>query len=169
MAINPTPDQQKAITTHGCNVLVSASAGAGKTAVLVQRIITMLTSDNHPVGLDHLLVVTFTKAAAKDMKDKLQTALTEMISNIKPDTNQHQQQQRWLIQQLHLLNIADITTIDAFCMELVKRYFYVIGLDPSFRMLDDNEKTLLKSEDVAKISLKTLLSNFSGEVVDIKL
>lgn len=178
MTINPTPDQQKAITTHGCNVLVSASAGSGKTAVLVQRIITMLTSDNHPVGLDHLLVVTFTKAAAKDMKDKLQTALTEMISNIKPDTNQHQQQQRWLIQQLHLLNIADITTIDAFCMELVKRYFYVIGLDPSFRMLDDNEKTLLKQQvweqvrencyvdEEHQVNFVQLIQNFSNDRSD---
>lgn len=146
MAIKPTPDQQKAITTRGSNVLVSASAGSGKTAVLVQRIITMLT-DNPHIGLDHLLVVTFTKAAAKDMKDKLQKALTDKINAIHPTNNdQLVAQQKWLVQQLHLLNIADITTIDAFCMELVKRYFYVLGIDPSFRMLDDNEQVLLKQQ-----------------------
>ena len=146
MAIKPTPDQQKAIMIRGSNVLVSASAGSGKTAVLVQRIITMLT-DNSQIGLDHLLVVTFTKAAAKDMKNKLQKALTDKINAIHPaHNNQLVAQQKWLVQQLHLLNIADITTIDAFCMELVKRYFYVLGIDPDFRIIDDNEQVLLKQQ-----------------------
>lgn len=152
MTIQPTPNQQKAIDIDGCNLLVSASAGSGKTAVLVQRILRILTDPHERVSLDHLLIVTFTKAAAKDMKAKLQKELTQRIDSIHLDAadnlqqRQLRSQQDWLIQQLRLLNVADITTTDAFCMQLVRRYFYVIDLDPSFRMMDNNEQILLKQQ-----------------------
>lgn len=140
MAFNYTPDQQKAIKDRPeGNILVSASAGSGKTRVLVDRIIDMVK--NQHVDIDQLLVVTFTNAAAKEMRQRLQIALREEFSNA-PENEKSR-----LLTQIQKVAVADITTMDAYCQKLVGRYYYLLGIDPNFRILaDDTEKALLKDQ-----------------------
>ena len=140
MAFNYTPDQQKAIKDRPeGNILVSASAGSGKTRVLVDRIIDMVK--NQHVDIDQLLVVTFTNAAAKEMRQRLQIALREEFSNA-PENEKSR-----LLTQIQKVAVADITTMDAYCQKLVDRYYYLLGIDPNFRILaDDTEKALLKDQ-----------------------
>lgn len=129
MAFNFTPAQQQAIDDEGHNILVAASAGSGKTRVLVQRVINKIKAG---IGIDELLVVTFTEAAAKEMKERIQVALRKEIA----DTTSEDEKRRYLT-QLSKLNVANISTLHAFCLQLLKRYYYVINLDPIFRMLTD--------------------------------
>lgn len=140
MAFNYTPDQLKAIKDRPeGNVLVSASAGSGKTRVLVDRIIDMVK--NQHVDVDQLLVVTFTNAAAKEMRQRLQVALREEF-NQAPENEKGR-----LLTQIQKVAVADITTMDAYCQKLVGRYYYLLGIDPNFRILaDDTEKQLLKDQ-----------------------
>lgn len=140
MAFNYTSDQQKAIKDRPeGNILVSASAGSGKTRVLVDRIIDMVK--NQQVDVDQLLVVTFTNAAAKEMRQRLQVSLREEFSNAPED------QKNRLLTQIQKVAVADITTMDAYCQKLVGRYYYLLGIDPNFRILaDDTEKQLLKDQ-----------------------
>lgn len=137
-----TEGQKQAINDHPKgNILVSASAGSGKTRVLVDRIIKMVITQN--VNIDKLLVVTFTKAAAKEMKERLQLALrSEYQATDNPEQKRH------LLWQLHKVPVADITTIDAFCQKLVGRYYYLLGMDPNFRMLTDATEIDLLREQV---------------------
>ncbi len=140
MAFEYTPDQLKAIKDRPAgNVLVSASAGSGKTRVLVDRIIDMVK--NQHVDIDQLLVVTFTNAAAKEMRQRLQAALRE-------EFNQAAEAEKGrLLTQIQKVAVADITTMDAYCQKLVGRYYYLLGIDPNFRILaDDTEKQLLKDQ-----------------------
>ncbi|MGI6038311.1 MAG: UvrD-helicase domain-containing protein, partial [Limnochordia bacterium] len=130
-----TQQQWAAITTRGRNILVAAGAGAGKTAVLVERIIGSLLDAEAPVDLDRLVVVTFTEAAAAQMRERIGEALEGAL----PD-NPH------LYRQLALLPKANISTIHAFCARLLRRYFYQLNLDPSFRILDGQEAELLKTQ-----------------------
>src|SRR5699024_7612477 len=120
---------------------VSAAAGSGKTAVLVERIVEMVTDSRHPVDIDHLLVVTFTRAAAGEMRDRIMAALEERLAN-EPD-NEHLQRQTSYIHN------ARISTIDGFCTYVIGNYFHLIDLDPSYRTADEGELKLLKS-DVAR-------------------
>ncbi|KRK87603.1 helicase-exonuclease AddAB subunit AddA [Lentilactobacillus sunkii] len=140
MAFNYTPDQQKAIKDRPeGNVLVSASAGSGKTRVLVDRIIDMVK--NQHIDVDQLLVVTFTNAAAKEMRQRLQVALREEFNNA-PEGEKSR-----LLTQIQKVAVSDITTMDAYCQKLVGRYYYLLGIDPNFRILaDDTEKQLLKDQ-----------------------
>ncbi|PKM58092.1 MAG: helicase-exonuclease AddAB subunit AddA [Firmicutes bacterium HGW-Firmicutes-3] len=133
-----TEQQSKVITTHGRNLLVSAAAGSGKTAVLVERIIRMITNKREPVSIDSLLVVTFTNAAASEMRERVGTALYSAIEN--DPTN------LYLQQQLTLLPSANIMTLHAFCLQVIKNYFYKINLDPSFKIGDEIELTLIQNE-----------------------
>ncbi|WPC16836.1 helicase-exonuclease AddAB subunit AddA [Pediococcus inopinatus] len=134
-----TPDQERAINHSGHNVLVSASAGSGKTSVLVQRVIKKILNGT---DVDKLLVVTFTEAAAKEMHDRIQNAINDQIR-----VEKEADQRRHLIAQLTKLNTANISTIHAFCLSIIKRYYYVIDLDPVFRLLtDDTEGVLLREE-----------------------
>lgn len=142
MAVEFTEEQQAVIDARDCNILVSAAAGSGKTAVLVERIIQMISSD---MDIDHLLVVTFTKAAASQMREKITLAIQDKLEG-DPD-NAHLQKQETLIHN------AQITTIDSFCQYVVKNNFNVIGLDPSFRVGDDGELRLLQ-EDVMRQMLE---------------
>lgn len=137
---NFTTSQQQAIKDSGRDILVSASAGSGKTTVLVERVIQKIL---HGVNVDQLLVVTFTEAAASEMRDRIQQALQQAL------TDSHDPKQRQhLNQQLNRLGTANISTLHAFCLQLIQRYYYVIDLDPVFRLLtDDTEATLLR-EDV---------------------
>ena len=142
MAVEFTKEQQAVIDARDCNILVSAAAGSGKTAVLVERIIQMIMGG---VDIDHLLVVTFTKAAAAQMKEKITIAIQNKLVE-EPD-NKHLQRQETLIHN------AQITTIDSFCQYVLRNNFNVIGIDPSFRVGDDGELRLLK-EDVMQDMLE---------------
>ncbi len=139
MATKFTPEQQMAIDLRNRNILVCAAAGSGKTAVLVQRIIGIVTDEKNPMDIDRLLVVTFTNAAAAEMKERIGIALGERLEQ-EPE-NVHLQK------QMSLLHNAQITTIDSFCLFLIRNNFNDIGLDPGFRIADEGELTLL-SQDV---------------------
>ena len=135
MKLEFTTEQQSVIDARDCNILVSAAAGSGKTAVLVERIIQLILEGT---DVDHLLVVTFTRAAAAQMKEKITAAIMEKLSE--DPENQHLQRQESLIHN------AQITTIDSFCQYVLKNNFNSIGFDPSFRVADETELKLLKEE-----------------------
>ena len=133
-----TNEQQKVIDLRGCNILVSAAAGSGKTAVLVERIITMLTDKVYPVSVDRLLVVTFTEAAAAEMKERIRLAIEKKLLE-NPD-DEH------LRQQATLIHNAQITTIHSFCLSVIKDHFHAIDLDPGFRTAEEGELKLLRHD-----------------------
>ena len=145
MSVSWTEEQQKVIDTRNCNILVSAAAGSGKTAVLVERIIQRITDKNNPVDIDELLIVTFTRAAAGEMKERIRQAIEKKLEENPED--EHLQRQSTLVHH------ALITTIDSFCSYIVKNYFHLIDLDPSFRMGDEGEMRLLQA-DVADAVLE---------------
>lgn len=136
---NWTEEQWRAITMRGNNLLVTAGAGSGKTRVLVQRILQRIMDEEDPVDIDRLLVVTFTNAAAAEMKQRIGAELEKAI--IKKGASSTRMRR-----QLLLLNKATISTIHSFCLELIKRYYYLRDLEPSFRILDETEEALLKGE-----------------------
>lgn len=145
-----TPAQKSAIDTRDCNVLVSAAAGSGKTAVLVERIISMITDPDKNIDIDRLVVVTFTKAAAAQMKDKIRKALDSMLDEKPGDVN--------LLRQITLLNNAQITTIDSFCLWIIRNHFPEVNLDPGFRIMDEGEKKLIEND-----VLEDVLEEFYAE------
>lgn len=145
-----TPAQKSAIDTRDCNVLVSAAAGSGKTAVLVERIISMITAPDKNIDIDRLVVVTFTKAAAAQMKDKIRKALDSMLDENPGDVN--------LLRQITLLNNAQITTIDSFCLWIIRNHFPEVNLDPGFRIMDEGEKKLIEND-----VLEDVLEEFYAE------
>lgn len=128
-----TDDQWEAIVTGGQNVLVAAAAGSGKTAVLVERIIRKISSNT---DVDRLLVATFTKAAAAEMKDRIRLALEKELER-KPDSEH-------LRRQLALMGRASITTLHSFCLDVIRRYYPLIGLDPGFRIANETESELMR-------------------------
>lgn len=136
--IHFTDDQQACIDTRKQDVLVSAAAGSGKTAVLVERIIQMILDEQNPIDIDELLVVTFTKAAAAQMKEKVAKAVAKRLAK-EPD-NEH------LERQAALVHNAQITTIDSFCSFVIRNNFGDIGLDPGFRVGDEGEMKLLRQD-----------------------
>jgi len=138
MAVKFTPSQQQVIDLHGCNILVSAAAGSGKTAVLVERIVQMVCREKDPVDIDRLLVVTFTNAAAAEMKERISRAIGERL--------EQQPENGHLQRQAALLHNAQITTIDSFCLFVLRNNFNDIGLDPTFRVADQGEIELLRQE-----------------------
>ena len=143
MAVHFTPDQQRVIDTRDCNILVSAAAGSGKTAVLVERIIQMITDDSHPVDIDRLLIVTFTSAAAAQMRERISRAVSQKLEE-NPE-NEHLQRQASLIHN------AQITTIDSFCLFVIRNNFNEIGLDPAFRVADESEVKMLEADVMEKL------------------
>ncbi len=138
-----TKAQQKVIDTRKKNVLVSAAAGSGKTAVLVERIISMISEGDNPIDIDRLLVVTFTNAAAAEMRGRIGKAIDEKL--LKEPGNLHLQK------QLSLLQSAQITTIHSFCLNVIRNYFHRIDLDPSFKIAEESEITLMKSDVIADL------------------
>lgn len=138
-----TEEQQKVIDSRNRNILVSAAAGSGKTAVLVERIIQMVIDDKNPVDIDRLLIVTFTKAAASEMRERIEKALERKLMEC-PD-NHHLQK------QMTLVHSAQITTIHSFCKSIIQNYFSVIELDPSIRLVDEVELQLLKADVVGEL------------------
>lgn len=138
-----TKEQQAVIDSRNSNLLVAAAAGSGKTAVLVERIIQMITDKDNPIDIDKLLVVTFTNAAASEMRERIGDAIGKALD--KEPENTHLQK------QLVLLNKASITTIHSFCLEVIKSNFHKINLDPNFRIGDTTECTLLKQEAIEDV------------------
>lgn len=133
-----TEEQELVINLRDRNILVSAAAGSGKTAVLVERIIKIISDKSRPVDIDRLLVVTFTKAAAAEMRNRVGDAIEKML--IENPDDEHLQR------QATLLHNAQITTIDSFCQNIIRNYFHVIDLDPSFRVADENELAIMKTD-----------------------
>jgi ATP-dependent helicase/nuclease subunit A len=134
-----TKEQQQVIDARGCNLLVSAGAGAGKTHTLVQRIIALIIGED-AIDVDRLLVVTFTNAAASEMRQRIGEAISKQLR--KGNTSKH------LRKQIRLLNKASISTIHSFCLEIIRQNFHRIDLDPNFRIADELESDLIKSDVV---------------------
>lgn len=143
MGMKFTPEQQRVIELHNSNILVSAAAGSGKTAVLVERIIRMICDGEHPADIDRLLIVTFTNAAAAEMRERIAAGITARLEA--DPGNEHIQQQS------ALLHNAQITTIDSFSLFLIRNHFNEIGLDPDFRVADEGEIKLLQQEVLAQL------------------
>lgn len=143
MANNWTKEQLEAITERGCNLLVAAAAGAGKTAVLVERIIRKITDPENPVDIDKLLVVTFTNAAATEMRERIGDALAEALEKDPSSAN--------LQKQMALLDRASIMTIHSFCLEVVRSHFHALDLDPLFRIADEAESALMRLEALDRL------------------
>ena len=133
-----TESQQQAIELRDKNILGSAAAGSGKTAVLVERIIRMISEGDRPADIDRLLVVTFTGAAAGEMRERITAAISEKLAS-EPE-NEHLQRQSALIHN------AQITTIHSFCLFVIRNHFQEIGLDPAFRVADEGEVGLLMQD-----------------------
>ena len=143
MGVTWTQEQQKVIDLRNRNILVSAAAGSGKTAVLVERIITMLTKDEPPVDVDRLLIVTFTEAAAAEMKERIRLAIEKKLMEY-PD-NEH------LKQQATLIHNAQITTIHSFCLSVIRDHFHAIDIDPGFRIGEEGELKLLRHDVLEEV------------------
>lgn len=133
-----TEDQQNVIDSRGGNLLVAAAAGSGKTAVLVERIIGMLCEEENPIDIDHLLVVTFTNAAAAEMRDRIGNAINKKLEEI--PHNEH------LRKQASYIHRAQITTIHSFCLWVIRNHFNQLSIDPNFRIGEEAELSLLKSD-----------------------
>lgn len=141
MPVTFTPEQQKVIELRDSSILVSAAAGSGKTAVLTERIVQEVCDEEHPVDIDRLLIVTFTNAAAAEMRERIAAKIAERLEET-PDSAHIQR-------QATLLHNAQITTIDSFCLFLLRNHFNEIGLDPAFRIADEGEVKLMQ-QDVLK-------------------
>lgn len=140
--MNYTPSQEEAIRARGENLLISAAAGSGKTRVLVDRIVEMLRAGE--VGLSELLVVTFTNAAAGEMKSRLREGLEQAAIEATGA------QQAFLREQLEALNEAHISTMHGFCIAELRRYYHVLNLDPGFRILPESMTAILKEDAMAQ-------------------
>lgn len=143
MAVSWTEEQRRVIDVRDKDVLVSAAAGSGKTAVLVERIISRITDPVRPVDIDRLLVVTFTNAAAAEMRERIRDAL-EQKAEQEPE-NVHLQK------QLVLIHHASIMTIHSFCLQVLRNHFHTIGLDPAFRIADEGEIRLLEQDTLQEV------------------
>lgn len=147
MGMKFTEDQQRVVDLRNCNILVSAAAGSGKTAVLVERIVELVSGSGcdsaRAVDIDRLLIVTFTNAAAAQMRERITKALSDRVE-AEPD-NEH------IKKQLMLIHNAKIMTIHSFCLYLIKNHFNDIGLDPDFRTADEGEIRLLKQEVLSEL------------------
>lgn len=152
-AISFTPKQREVIEARNSTVLVSAAAGSGKTAVLVQRVIEKLLDEKKPQDINRLLVVTFTNAAAAQMKERIGKRLSEVLSEKEHENNVHLQKQALLLRN------APITTLHGFCLSLLREFFYELDLDPSFRIAEEGELTLLRADVMEEL----LEEYYSGE------
>ncbi|HEU5139568.1 MAG TPA: helicase-exonuclease AddAB subunit AddA [Bacillales bacterium] len=163
-------EQWEAIAARGQNMLVAAAAGSGKTAVLVERIIRKITEDE--IDVDRLLVATFTNAAAAEMKARIGKELEKAL--VEDPSSLH------LRRQISLLNRAQISTIHSFCMNVLRRYYYKIGIDPAFRVVDETEAELMREEVIGELfeeeygkenneAFYELVDRYSGDRSDVAL
>ncbi|WNS43765.1 UvrD-helicase domain-containing protein [Paenibacillus sp. MMS20-IR301] len=146
-------DQWRAIAESGSDILVAAAAGSGKTAVLVERIIRKISDQEAGFSVDRLLVATFTKAAASEMRQRIREALERKLEENADEENEH------LRRQLALLGRASITTLHSFCLEVIRRYYQLIPIDPGFRILNEHEAEMMRQE-----LLEELMEEKYGEV-----
>ncbi|HBH92056.1 MAG TPA: helicase, partial [Bacteroides sp.] len=168
MARNWTAQQKRAIELHNKNILVSAAAGSGKTAVLVERIIRMITDPDNHVDIERLVVVTFTNAAAAQMRERIGAALESMIEENPSDRN--------LQRQLAMIHMAQITTIDSFCLNILRNNYMNLDIDPGFRIADQGELELIKADVMGELLEKyyaggnedfyALINSYSGKKSD---
>lgn len=166
-----TQEQSNAISARNGSILVSAAAGSGKTAVLVQRVIEMLSDKNNPCDADRLLVVTFTNAAASEMRERISAKISELL--IDDPFNFNLQRQQLLMSNSH------ISTIHSFCNNLIREKFYKLGISPDFRICDSNEILILKNQAIKEVlehkyskkekSFFNLVEAFSSSRDDSKL
>lgn len=172
MSRNWTPQQKNAIYATDGSVLVSAAAGSGKTAVLVERVIQLITREKNPLDVDRLLIVTFTRAAAAEMRERIQAAVNSLLE--KDPYNAH------LLAQRQLLYSANISTIDSFCGDIVREYFHSLDIARDFRIADEGELEILRQEALDAAFEKfydanedgnfyLLLDAFASKQGDIKL
>lgn len=162
-----TPAQTEAITYRGTDVLVSAAAGSGKTQVLTERIISIIAGEG--VSIENLLAITFTKLAAAEMKERIKAALNAAYAETKS---------AFLRDEINKVEYADITTIDSFCSNLIKKYFYLLGVDPNFKILEEPDAEELKNQAVDNVftelyegldeDFQSLLSVFSAHRKDAR-
>lgn len=153
-----TPAQQQAISCRGGTVLVSAAAGSGKTAVLVQRVIEILTDRENPVDANKILVVTFSNAAAEEMKQRIQARLSELIAQNPTDV--------YLMRQKTLLSAAHISTVHSFCLDLVRANFQLLDIPSDFRLGSESEIKLLE-EDIAQETIEQNYEDNDGRFSDL--
>lgn len=171
MSRNWTPQQKNAIYATDGSVLVSAAAGSGKTAVLVERVIKLITREKNPLDVDRLLIVTFTRAAAAEMRERIQAAVNKLLED--DPYNAH------LLAQRQLLYSANISTIDSFCGDIVREYFHTLDVARDFRIADEGELEILRQEaldntfesfyDSEDDCFYSLLDLFKGKQGDQKL
>ena len=145
--MNWTKEQQDAIYKKGSNILVAAAAGSGKTAVLVERIIEKILKDK--IDIDKLLVVTFTNAAASEMRERVLDAIYKKLDEEPENEN--------LQRQLILLGKANICTIHSFCLDVIRNNFYEIDLPSNFRIATEEEVSLLKQEVLEDLDRKSVV------------
>ncbi|MCH5304778.1 MAG: UvrD-helicase domain-containing protein, partial [Ruminococcus sp.] len=145
-----TNAQQNAINARDGSVLVSAAAGSGKTAVLVQRIIDSITDVENPVSIDRMLIVTFTRAASAEMRSRIESALNELLRS--------DPYNKYLLNQKQLLYSAKISTIDSFCSDFIRQYFYRLNIQSDFRIADEGELSILQAK-----ALDNALETFYSE------
>ena len=166
-----TPQQKNAIYATDGSVLVSAAAGSGKTAVLVERVINLVTRSENPIDVDRMLIVTFTRAAAAEMRQRISLALNSLLENDPYNPN--------LLKQKQLLYTASISTIDSFCSEIVREYFHALGVSRDFRIADEGELDVLRKTALDNTfntfyssdsdDFIALLDAFSSKGGDVKL
>lgn len=152
-----TNEQREAFESRNQNLLLSAAAGSGKTAVLVKRIVSLIIEDHTPI--DEMLIITFTKAAAGEMRERILEGLTDLLKET-------QNNQEFIQRQIAMVGNANISTIHSFCMEVIKRNFHKINLDPSFRILDTTEKELLFLEVIDDV-LEEAYSEGNEHFIDL--
>lgn len=138
MSVKWTENQQNAISARSGSVLVSAAAGSGKTAVLVQRVIDTITDKTNSISIDKMLIVTFTRAASAEMRTRVDLALNDMLRSDPYNS--------YLLRQKQLLYNAHISTIDGFCAEFVRQYFYKLNIQKDFKIADEKELSLLRGK-----------------------
>ena len=141
--MNWTDEQKKVIDLRNRNLLVSAAAGSGKTAVLVERIIQKITAKKDPVDVNRMLVVTFTEAAASEMKERIRLAIEKAMEE--NPGNSHLERQNALIHS------AAITTIHSFCLSVIRDHFHLLDIDPGFRVAEEGELRLLKQDTLEQL------------------
>ena len=143
MAFKPTDEQARIINARNTSLLVSAAAGSGKTAVLVERIVSLICDKDDPVDIDRILVVTFTQAAAAELKERVLKRIGEILED--DPENEH------LLRQQTLVHRALITTTDSFCLDVIRNHFQDIGIEPDFRVVDDGEAELIRADVLGRV------------------
>lgn len=151
-----TEQQKNAIYATDGSVLVSAAAGSGKTAVLVERVINLITRSENPIDVDRMLIVTFTRAAAAEMRERISKAINKLLENDPYNSN--------LLKQKQLLYTASISTIDSFCSDVVREYFHALGVSRDFRIADEGEFDVLRKTALDN-AFNTFYSSDSDEFI----